>query len=83
MDRTICERQFRCLTLIDEYTLYGLAIHVSRSITLSQVKRVLAQLFAQRGHPLVSKNNNGPECIAKEIRAWLLKSDVVTHFIDL
>lgn len=81
-DQTACGRRFRCLTVIDEYTRYGLAIHVNRSITSGQVKRVLQQLFAQWGTPACIKSDNGPEFIAKEIQTWLEKSGVATRYID-
>lgn len=81
-DQTACGRRFRCLTVIDEYTRYGLAIHVDRSITSGQVKRVLQQLFAQWGTPACIKSDNGPEFIAKEIQTWLEKSGVATRYID-
>ena len=32
-DQTACGRRIRCLTVIDEYTRYGLAIYTNRSIT--------------------------------------------------
>lgn len=46
VDQTTCSRRFRCLTIIHEYTRYGLAIHVGRSVTSGQVKKVLQELFA-------------------------------------
>lgn len=81
-DQTACGRRFRCLTVIDEYTRYGLAIHVGRSITSGQVKKVLQDLFAQWGTPACIKSDNGPEFIAKEIQQWLKRTGVKTRYID-
>ena len=75
-DQTACGRRFRCLTVIDEYTRYGLAIHVGRSVTSSQVKKVLQELFAKWGAPACIKSDNGPEFIAKDIQRWLGKSGI-------
>ena len=81
-DQTACGRRFRCLTVIDEYTRYGLAIHVGRSVTSSQVKKVLQELFAKWGAPACIKSDNGPEFIAKDIQRWLGKSGIKTCYID-
>lgn len=81
-DQTACGRRFRCLTVIDEYTRYGLDIHVGRSITSGQVKKVLQKLFAQWGTPVCIKSDNGPEFIAKEIQRWLKRTGVKARYID-
>lgn len=81
-DQTACGRRFRCLTVIDEYTRYGLAIHVGRSVTSSQVKKVLQELFGQWGTPACIKSDNGPEFIAKDIQRWLGKVGIKTRYID-
>ena len=81
-DQTACGRRFRCLTVIDEYTRFGLAIHVGRSITSGQVKKVLQCLFAQWGTPACIKSDNGPEFIAKEIQQWLKRTGVKARYID-
>lgn len=81
-DQTACGRRIRCLTVIDEYTRYGLAIYTSRSITSSHIKQVLKDLFAKWGPPVCIKSDNGPEFIAKNIQNWLGKSGVKTKYID-
>jgi len=81
-DQTACGRRIRCLTVIDEYTRYGLAIYTSRSITSGHVKRVLQDLFEKWGSPACIKSDNGPEFVAKEIQGWLKKAKVKTRYID-
>lgn len=81
-DQTACGRRIRCLTVIDEYTRYGLAIYTSRSITSGHVKRVLQDLFEKWGPPACIKSDNGPEFVAKEIQGWLKKAKVKTRYID-
>jgi len=81
-DQTACGRRIRCLTVIDEYTRYGLSIYTSRSITSGHIKRVLKELFAKWGPPTCVKSDNGPEFIAKKIQDWLEKVGVKTRYID-
>ena len=81
-DQTACGRRIKCLTVIDEYTRYGLAIYTSRSLTSGHVKRVLAELFEKWGPPTCIKSDNGPEFIAKKIQDWLAKAGVKTRYID-
>jgi transposase InsO family protein len=81
-DETSDGRQLKCLTLLDEYTREGLAIYCARSITASDVVRVLEELFSQRGAPACLKSDNGPELMAKQVTAWLKECGVKTHFID-
>lgn len=81
-DQTACGRRIRCLTVIDEYTRYGLAIYTGRSITSRDVKRILQELFAQWGLPTCIKSDNGPEFVAKEIQRWLKETGVKTRYID-
>ncbi len=44
-DQTACGKRIRCLTIIDEYTRYGLSIYAGRSITSGHIKRMLQDLF--------------------------------------
>jgi putative transposase len=81
-DATADGRRLKCLTLLDEYTREGLAIHCARSITATDVVQVLQQLFAQRGTPAYVKSDNGPEFIAQQVTTWRGTHHVDTHFID-
>jgi len=81
-DQTACGRRLKCLTVIDEYTRYGLTIHAGRSITSGHVKHVLQELFARRGVPACIRSDNGPEFIANSIQRWLHETGVKTRYID-
>jgi len=81
-DQTADGRRIKCLTIIDEYTRYCLAIHVGRSITARKVKQRLQELFIFWGRPVCIKSDNGPEFVAKEVQDWLKRSGVGTHYID-
>lgn len=82
MDQTVEGRRLKCLTVVDEFTRYGLAIFVSRSITAGHVRSVLTDLFSQWGPPAYIKSDNGPEFIGKDIREWLKQTGVKTHYIE-
>lgn len=81
-DETSDGRRLRCLTVIDEYTREGLAIHCARSITSGCVIRVLEALFVRFGAPACLKSDNGPEFVAQRVTAWLDKHHVDTIYIE-
>ena len=81
-DETTDGRKLKCLTVLDEYTREGLAIHCARSVTAGEVVRVLQHLCASRGVPVCLKSDNGPEFIARHVIEWLQTHHVKTRFID-
>ncbi len=81
-DRTIDGRRLKCLTVADEYTRQGLNIEVARSLTSTDVKRVLSLLFAIHGRPAYLRSDNGSEFIARSLRQWLKDEHVNTHYIE-
>ena len=70
MERTQDGRPFKLLTVVDEYTRECLAIAVRRRLTSREVQEVLSELFLHRGCPRHIRSDNGPECIARALRAW-------------
>ncbi len=81
-DETTDGRRLKALTVIDEYTREGLAIHCARSITAGHVVRVLGALFSRYGAPVCLKSDNGPELVAQKVTGWLKDQGVKTHFIE-
>jgi putative transposase len=81
-DATTDGRRLKCLTVLDEDTREGLAMHCARSIAAAEVIQVLQRLCAQRGTPAYVQSDNGPEFIAQQITTWLRVHHVDTHFID-
>lgn len=81
-DRTVDGRTLKCLTVVDEFTRQGLAIHGARSVTAGDVMRVLRDLFARYGIPACLKSDNGPELVAHQLQCWLKAQGVGTRFID-
>ena len=81
-DRTEDARQLKCLTVVDEFTRQGFEITVGRSLTASDVIRVLEGLFRQHGRPACIRSDNGPELVSSAVQKWLKKRHVDTHYID-
>ena len=60
----------------------GRALAVERSLPARRVLEVLVQLVARYGPPGYLWSDNGPEFIARRVRAWLGQTGVVTGYID-
>ncbi len=80
-DETEGGRRLKILPVVDEFSRKCLAIVVGRSITAQGVIRVLEQLFAEHGEPEFIRSDNGPEFIAKAVRAWLAERGAKTLYI--
>ena len=70
-DRTVDGGALKWLTLVDEYTRECLALHVARSLTGADVRRVLARVIGRRGAPTRLRSDNGSEFICEALRRWL------------
>jgi len=81
-DQTVDGRTLRFLTIEDEYTREALAIEVARGITSRDVIETLRYLFEIRGVPQHIRSDNGPEFIAKGLRAWLADAGVKPLYIE-
>jgi putative transposase len=80
-DRTSDGRALKWFTLVDEYTRECLALEVGRGMTAQAVSAVLAGVVRGRGAPLHIRSDNGPEFIAKAIRAWVASAGLETLYI--
>src|SRR5581483_9951296 len=81
-DRTTDGGPLKWFTLVDEYTRECLALEVGRGMTAKAVTEVLAGVVRQRGVPGHIRSDNGPEFIAKAIRAWMSAAGLETLYID-
>lgn len=81
-DRTGDGRALKWLTLEDEYTRECLALEVGRGMPARVVIEVLAGVVRQRGAPAGLRSDNGPEFIAKALRAWLAEAQIETLYIE-
>ena len=70
-DRTADGRPLKWLTLVDEYTRECLTLHVARSVTGADVRRVLARVIGRRGAPRRIRSDNGSEFICEALVGWL------------
>ncbi len=75
-------RRIKLLTVEDEYTREGLAIHVGRGIKSADLICILDDLFNQHGNPAFIRSDNGPEFIAEKLKNWLNKRGTDTLHID-
>jgi transposase InsO family protein len=75
-------RKLRILTVIDEYTRECLAVRVARRFTSNDVLYALSELFLEYGVPEHIRSDNGPEFVAKVVRAWLADLGITTLFIE-
>ena len=81
-DRTHDGKVFRMLCVIDEFTRECLAIRVERKLNSRDVLDTLGELFLEHGPPEHIRSDNGPEFIAKALRAWLGRLGVQTLYIE-
>jgi putative transposase len=71
MDRTVNGSSLKWLSLVDEYTRECLALFAGKSLTGTDVRRVLARVIGQRGAPRWIRSDNGSEFICEVLRSWL------------
>jgi transposase InsO family protein len=81
-DQTEDGRQLKCLTVVDEFARQGLAIRIGRSLTASDITRILEELFREHGRPVCIRSDNGPELVSRHVQNWLKAKHVDTHYID-
>jgi putative transposase len=81
-DRTSDGRALKWFTLVDEYTRECLALEVERGMTARAVVTVLSGVVRGRGAPAHIRSDNGPEFIAKAVRAWMAGAGLETLYID-
>jgi putative transposase len=74
-------RQFRTLTVIDDFTREGLAIEVDTSLPGARVARVLERIGRRRGLPKSISVDNGPEFAGKVMDEWAYTHGVALQFI--
>ena len=81
-DRTHDGRKYRMLNIIDEFTRECLAIRVGRKLNSVDVVDLLSDLFILRGIPGHVRSDNGPEFVAKAVRAWIAAVGATTAYIE-
>lgn len=82
MDQTSDGKRLKLLPVVDEFTRECLAIEVERHFTARDVVATLGYLFELRGAPRFVRSDNGPEFIARAVKAWLAESGCGTLYIE-
>ncbi len=75
-------RQFRCLTIMDEFSRECLAIHIAHSIPAAGVIEVMECLKESRGLPEVIITDNGSEFRSRAFDSWAYARGVKLDFIQ-
>ncbi len=81
-DRDEGGRSLKWLTVVDGYTRECPKLLCERSITAQDVIDELIRIMQVRGVPGHIRADNGPEFIAKAIRAWLKSAGVGTLYVE-
>lgn len=75
-------RQFRCLTILDEFSRECLAIHVAHSIPAVRVIDVLERLKEERGLPDIIMTDNGSEFTSRAFDSWAYARGIKIEYIQ-
>jgi transposase InsO family protein len=81
-DRTEDGRALKWFALVDEFTRECVTLEVGRGLTAERVKEEMNKAIARRGAPEHIRSDNGPEFIARALRAWLEEAQVGTLYIE-
>lgn len=81
-DRVQNGTKLRIFTIVDEFTRECHAVRVRPSFKSQDVIAVLGELFKQHGSPVYLKSDNGPEFIAKALRAWIAQQGSQCSYIE-
>jgi transposase InsO family protein len=80
-DRLANGRQFKTLSILDEFTRECLAIHVAASVRAADVITVLGRTMQHHGQPQFIRSDNGSEFTATPVMQWLHDQHVGPSFI--
>jgi len=81
-DQTEQGRQLKWLPIVDEHTRECLALEVEYSIPARRVIDILERVVEERGAPEFIRSDNGPEFIARAVKAWIEKKGMKTIYIE-
>lgn len=81
-DRCANGEPLTCLAVVDGYTRMCLATEVSHRIDSRRVIAVLERLIHIHGMPCSLRRDNGPECVAQAVNAWLATQGIGTAYSE-
>lgn len=61
------------LTVFEAFTRAALSVAVPAKMSGNDVLEALHPLILERGGPVYIRSDNGPECVAAPLSAWLIK----------
>ena len=80
-DSLTCDRRFRVLCVIDDFSRECLATVVDTSLSGIRVARELDWIAEARGHPCMVVSDNGTELTSNAILKWQEERHVEWHYI--
>jgi transposase InsO family protein len=80
-DRLADGKQFKTLSILDEFTRECLGILVSHSILAQDVIALLTKILNNRSAPAFLRSDNGSEFTAQSVQIWLEQNHVGPVFI--
>jgi len=80
-DRTMDGRQYKVLSVLDEFTRECLVLHAARSISARDVAELLEQAALERGAPAFVRSDNGPEFVALALQEWAMDRGSLMRYI--
>jgi putative transposase len=72
----------KMLTVVDDWTRECLTIEVEGGLHGGRVIEVLERVIRARGAPCHLRSDQGPGCIAREVKRWLAAQGVGTASMD-
>jgi putative transposase len=81
-DRLTSGRQFRALTVGDDFTKECLALEIAHSLGSADVIRVFDAIAFERGLPKTIRFDNGSEFTSHRMLRWAAEHSVELHFIQ-
>lgn len=81
-DRLANGRQFRALTIGDDFTRECLALEIAHFLGSADVIRVFEALAFERGLPKTIRFDNGSEFTSHKMLRWAAEHNVELHFIQ-
>jgi len=80
-DALVCGWRFRTFTVVDDFNRQALAIEIDLNIPAQRIVRVLDMIVTNRGYPLKTRMDNGPELISLTLAQWVKEHGVMLEFI--
>ena len=81
-DRTEDGRVLKIFNILDEHSGFHIGVEMGRSFRADEVIGALGRAMFRYGIPACIRSDNGPELIAKKLKAWIEESGVGIVYID-